>query len=97
MKCQGKFKFRGLVKKDGGKFTNNQGQEISYNESYALKLDEETENGVYERSFKVAIDNPIVPALAQKKLYEDIVIECDVTIYNTRVSLVPVSVIIINN
>ena len=54
MKCVGKFKFKGLVKREGGSFTNDRGQEITYKESYLLKVDESTENGIYERGFEKA-------------------------------------------
>lgn len=93
MKCQGKFVFRGIERKDAGVFKNERGEEIAYKESYVLLLDENTENGRKERKFKIAIDSPIIKDLQGKKLYEDIILEFDVTIYSSRVALVPVAVI----
>ena len=90
MKCQGKFKFRGLTKKDGGKFQNSEGREISYKESYSLKVDEMTEKGLIERNFKISLENTqLINELAQLDLYEDIELEFDVNIYNSRITLVP--------
>ena len=92
MKCIGKFKFKGLVKKDGGSFTNDRGQDITYKPSYLLKLDEETENGIYERGFKVADDSSLVPSLLQLKPYQDITLEFDVILYNSSIKLVPIAI-----
>ena len=69
MKCKGNFKFKGLQKRDGGVFKNNKGEEIQYKESYVIKADEETENGIYERSFKIAVDSPLVKDLKDLELY----------------------------
>ena len=44
MKTKGKFIFKGVKHRDGGKFVNQQGQEISYNDSYQVKFDEVDEN-----------------------------------------------------
>lgn len=91
MKCVGKFKFKGLTKKDGGSFTNDKGQEITYKPSYSLKLDEMTEEGIYERIFKIADDSALVPSLQQLKPYQDITLEFDVFLYANSVKLVPCS------
>ena len=93
MKCQGKFVFRGLEKKDAGEFVNDKGQSIKYGESYVLLLDELTKDGNKERKFKIALDNPIIESLKGLKLYTVIALEFEVTIYATRVVLVPVAVI----
>ena len=92
MKCVGKFKFKGLVKREGGSFTNDKGQEINYNASYLLKVDESTENGIYERGFKVADDSSLVPSLLQLKPYQDITLEFDVILYNSSIKLVPIAI-----
>lgn len=92
MKCKGNFKFKGLQKRDGGVFKNNKGEEIQYKESYVIKADEETENGIYERQFKIAIDSPLVKVLEGLEVYDDIEIEFDVKIYGSRISVTPTSV-----
>lgn len=91
MKCVGKFKFKGLTKKDGGSFTNDKGQEIIYKPSYSLKLDEMTEEGIYERLFKIADDSALVSSLQQLKPYQDITLEFDVILYANSIKLVPVA------
>lgn len=92
MKSVGKFKFKGLVKKDGGKFVNAKGEEIVYKESYSLTLDEETENGIYVRTFKIATDSVLVPKLLQYKPYQDIVLEFDVTFYGNSIKVIPTAI-----
>ena len=89
MKCIGKFKFKGLTRKDGGSFTNDKGQEITYKSSYSLKLDEMTEEGIYERVFKIAEDSALVSSLQQFKPYQDITLEFDVILYANSIKLVP--------
>ena len=34
MKCSSEFVFRGLERKDGGKFTNERGQEIKFEQNF---------------------------------------------------------------
>ena len=91
MKCIGKFKFKGLTRKDGGSFTNDRGQEIKYKPSYSLKLDEMTEEGINERLFKIADDSALVSSLQQLKPYQDITLEFDVILYANSIKLVPVA------
>lgn len=93
MKCQGKFKFKGLVKKDGGEFTNKQGQLIRYDASYQINLDEVTDKGIYARTFKISRDSDLVEPLLIKKPYTDITLEFDVNIYGTTIKIIPVSII----
>lgn len=91
MNCLGKFKFKGLVQKDGGEFTNARGEKLTYKPSYQLKLDELSENGVNERIFKLPIDSPLVPELSKKRLYEDINIEFEIEFYSSGIKLTPVA------
>lgn len=93
MKCQGNFRYRGIQRKDGGTFVNGRGQQISYKESYALKLDEDTDAGIMERTFKVPIDSPLIGQLSQKKIYDEVVLDFDVQIFNNAVKIIPVSLI----
>ena len=92
MKCVGKFKFKGLTKKDGGSFTNDRGQVIQYKESYSLKVDENTEKGIYERTFKVASDSSVLDQLMKLQPYQDITLEFDINIYGSRITVVPVAI-----
>ncbi len=93
MKCRGKFKFKGLTEKQGGEFKNNRGEMVEYKGSYALKVDEITEEGIFERIFKIALDSPLVQDLADKELYSDIILDFDVKFYSSGVGLIPVAVV----
>lgn len=93
MKCQGKFKFKGIEKREGGSFTNAQGRQINYDESYSLKVDEETEKGIFERNFKVKKDSDLVDDLLLVKPYTNIILEFDITFYGRNISVIPVALI----
>lgn len=92
MKCVGKFKFKGLTKRDGGSFTNDKGQEITYKSSYLLKLDEMTDDGIYERGFKIASDSELVAPLQKLQPYQDVTLEFDVILYTNSIKLVPIAI-----
>ena len=93
MKCQGKFKFKSITKRDGGSFTNNQGQVITYKPSFSLKVDEVTEKGIFERQFKIAEDSPLLNVLVNVKPYDDIVLDFDVSFYESGIKIVLVDLI----
>lgn len=98
MKCIAKLIYKGIEKKDGGEFVNDKGQKITYDGSYLLKADEETENGIYERRFKIPLSNvSLVEALKNKKAYESISINLDIQMYGNNVRLVPINLIDSNN
>ena len=91
MKCQGKFKFKGISKRNGGSFTNSQGEIVNYSESYILKVDEFTEKGIFERVFKLSIDSPLVSQLSLLKPYDDIILDFDVILFGSSVRVIPVA------
>ena len=93
MKCRGKFKFKEIVKKDAGSFTNAQGQEIKYDESYVLKVDEKTEKGIQERTFKLPKDSLLVPELQKVAEYTDIVLDFEVVFYNNSIRVIPTEIV----
>lgn len=92
MKCVGKFKFKGLVKREAGSFTNDKGQEINYSESYLLKVDESTDKGIYERGFKIPSDSDLVIPLSKLQPYQDITLEFEVNFYSNSVRVVPIAI-----
>ncbi len=92
MECKGKFKFKQLVRKDGGEFTNDRGQLIQYKDSYTLTVDEQTENGIYERKFKIATDSDIVQELLIKKPYSDITLTFDINFFGNSLKAIPIAV-----
>lgn len=93
MKCEGSFKFKGLQRKEGGTFTNSLGKEISYKDSYSLKLDETTDNGIYERIFKLPTDSTLIEPLLILKPYSDITLEFEVNFYSGGIKLIPISIV----
>lgn len=93
MKCRGKFKFKEITKRDAGAFTNSQGQQIKYDESYALKVDEKTEKGIQERTFKIQKDSPLVPELQKYEEYSDIILDFDVIFYNNSIRIIPTAIV----
>lgn len=91
MKCLGKFRYRGLEKKDAGTFVNAQGQKIDYPAKYILKLDEVGEEGIEERCFKVALDSNFISKIINTKIYDEVTIEFDIQFSkNGSTSLIPV-------
>lgn len=95
MKAKGEFVFKGLDKRDGGEFVNDKGQAIKYNESYILKVDEQSEDGsINERRLKIDVNNTIlVDRLKKLKAYDKISLECDVLLYQNSAKVVPVAII----
>lgn len=95
MKCKGRFVFKELKKVDAGSFTDKEtGEVISYNESYKLKVDEITEQGINERVFKVATDNTnVLNGLVGVKPYDKIDIDFDLGLYPNGARLTPVVVV----
>lgn len=96
MVCRGKFKFKEIRKKDGGSFTNANGQAVNYPSSYQLKLDEKTEKGIEERTFKIA-DNPenmdLINKLSQYEEYADIVLDFQVQMYTNSTRIIPTAIV----
>lgn len=93
MNCRGSFVFRDFRKVDAGKFVNASGETIEYAERYNLKVDEITNKGIQERIFKVATDNTnVLNSVKNLQPYDKVIIDFDVQVYNTRVSLVPLAI-----
>ena len=94
MKCKGRFVFRELKKVDAGSFKDKEsGEIISYKESYKLKVDEISEDGINERVFKVTTDNVnVLNGLVGVKPYDKIDIEFDLGLYPNGCRLTPSAV-----
>lgn len=98
MQARGKFIFKSLTKKDGGKFTNERGQEVSYDESYELKVDENNDGSINERKLKVSKDNDVlIQKLYKKNVYEPIELICEVQMYGSMAKVIPVDLVDSNN
>lgn len=94
MKCRGNFVYKGIEEKSGGEFTNNNGQIIKYDGSYSLKVDEVTETGVNEIRLKIPLTNKaLVDKLKIKKIYDEIILDCNVQFYGNNARVVPVGLI----
>lgn len=90
MKCKGEFIFRGIERRDGGNFINDKGETISYKPSYKLKVDEQTENGLIERIFKISEEQTqLINVFQTLDNYSKIIILFDITFYGTKINLVP--------
>lgn len=98
MKSTAKLIFKGIEKREGGEFTNEKGQKIKYDSSYVLKADEQTDNGIYERRFKIPSTNSVlVDLLKAKKPYEEIIVNFDIQMYGNNVRVVPIGLADSNN
>lgn len=83
--------FKGLAKREGGEFTNERGQKVTYDESYLLKFDEEVNGDVFERRLKFPITNKqLANKLKDLDIYSKIVLICDVQLYTSSAKIVPV-------
>lgn len=89
MKCQGNFIFKTLTHRNAGVFKDSEGNEINYPSAYILKVDELMSNGdINERKFKIDDkETAIINGLKTLKAYQEIVINFEVTLYTSRVTL----------
>ena len=94
MKAVGEFIYKSIEKRDGGSFTNERGQAVTYSESYLLKVDENKDGKIDERRLKIPKDNEI---LVQKFMrldpYTRVKIEFDVQFYNNNIKVIPVNLV----
>lgn len=98
MKSIAKLIYKGIEKKDGGEFVNDKGQKIKYDGSYVLKADEQTENGIYERRFKIPLNNvSLIESLKLKKAYDEITVNFDIQMFGNNVRIVPIGLFDSNN
>lgn len=92
MKAYGKLIYKSLEKRDGGEFTNDRGQNIKFDESYVLKVDENLDGSIGEHKLKVDKNNiGLVDQLKALKPYTEIELECNVVMYQNSCKLIPVS------
>lgn len=94
MQAKGKFIFKSLERKDGGKFTNEKGQEVNYDASYQLKVDENKDGVISERKLKISQKNDVlIQKLMKKNPYEPIELLCDIDFYGSVAKVIPVDLI----
>ena len=93
MNCKGIFVFKELKKIEKGVFTNDKGEQIPYNESFKLKVDEISEQGINERVFKIAVDNTnCLNGLKNVNPYDKINIDFDLELYASGCRLKPLAI-----
>lgn len=98
MQARGKFIFKSLERKDGGEFVNERGQNVKFDASYQLKVDENSDGVINERKLKISQKNDLlIQKLMKKKPYEPIELLCDVQMYGSVAKVIPVDLIDSNN
>lgn len=91
MICKGEFVFKGVEKRDAGSFTNDKGQAVNYDMAYVLKVDEISENGIFERKLKIDKANSVLLSkLKNLKPYDKMNLICDVVLYGSNARVIPV-------
>ena len=94
MKAYGKVIYKSLESRDGGEFVNDRGQQIKFDSSYLLKVDENVDGEINERRLKVDKNNlGLLEQLKSIKPYTEIELECDVKMYSNSCKLIPIRVI----
>lgn len=79
MYTEGEFIFKSIKARDGGEFTNQQGQVIKYQPAFNVKFDEYVEGEAKERSLKVSQDQlELVSELKTFKPYTKVILGFDV-------------------
>ena len=93
MNSKGIVIFKGIEKRDGGKFKDATGREIDYDSSYVIKFDENTNGSINERKLKFPYSNTYLANKFQAlDAYTQVEIECDVVFHTNGVRLVPINV-----
>lgn len=92
MKGRGKFKFIELRTREAGSFKNSNGEVINYPVAYILKLNEKTDRGIEEISFKIDKDSVLLTDLKDYKEYTDIIIDFDIIPTNNNFRIVPTAI-----
>ena len=91
MRCKGEFVFKSVDKREGGSFTNDKGQAVNYDMAYVLKVDELTQNGIFERKLKIDKANSVLLNKLQNiKPYDKINLVCDVVLYGANARVIPI-------
>ena len=94
MQARGKFIFKSLERKDGGEFVNEKGQNVKFDASYQLKVDENNNGVISERKLKVSQKNDVlIQKLMKKNPYDPIELVCDIQMYGSMAKVIPVDLI----
>lgn len=83
MKCQNSVTFKSVEERDGGSFTNANGQLINYDKSYLVRFDEDNDGVIAERKVKFKGTNvALYTKFKTLKVYDKINLIFDVSIQN---------------
>lgn len=93
MYSKGIFMFKGIEKREGGTFKNSNGQEVNYDASYVIKVDEIYNGQINERKMKFPVSNKVLfDKFAQFEPYTKVSITCDVQMLQSGSKLIPIDV-----
>lgn len=93
MLCKGTLIFKSIDKREGGTFKNDKGQDINYDSSYIIKVDEVKGKDVNERKFKFPQTNKVLyDKFVDIEPYTKVDITFDIIISTNTCKLVPVDV-----
>ena len=82
--------YKGVSKREGGEFTNEKGQTISYDPCYVIKFDEDVDGEIIERKLKFPITNKtLFNKLNAIDAYSKILLLCDVQLFASNAKVTP--------
>ena len=82
--------FKSVSKRDGGVFTNDKDQVVSFDPSYVVKFDENVEGEIVERKLKFPLSNKtFYDKLGKLSPYTQICLMCDVQLFTGNAKVVP--------
>lgn len=93
MLCKGTLIFKSIDKREGGTFKNDKGQDVNYDSSYIIKVDEVKGKDVNERKFKFPQTNKVLyDKFVDIEPYTKVDVTFDIIISTNTCKLVPVDV-----
>ena len=96
MKGSGTVIFKSIESRDGGKFVNDRGQEITYQMCYIVKLDEIVDGKIKDLKLKVAEENKtLISNFKTLKPYTEIDLKFELDFSGANVKVVPVDFTIV--
>jgi len=85
--------YKGVSKRDGGEFTNDKGEVISYEPAYVVKFDEDVSGEIKERRLKFPITNKnLYNKLKEIEAYSKICLVCNVELFTGNAKVTPVDI-----
>lgn len=86
--------FKGLSKRDGGEFVNENGQKIEYDACYVIKVDEDVDGNICERRLKFPVTNKkLFEKLHDLNPYSKICLACEVQLFTGNAKVTPIDLV----